>query len=364
MRPAELHIRVPGGAEIRLGIENGRFAAAGERGPVLDLRHLVALAGLADCHAHIGATSIGEMTASPRAVRATMTTNITAQLSGGVLLVADKGARDPMTLEALRLPPEQRPELHMAGRMIAAPGGYYDDFAVEVDGPDLPAAVEAACLDGASWVKLVGDWPRRGRGAVPNYAEPELRSAVQVAHGLGRRVAIHTAAPDTPAMAVAAGIDSIEHGLFLTESDLAALGDRGGAWVPTLLAMEGLAEQLKDGSSGRRLLNEGVANARRLLPSAVASGVAVLAGTDLHLPHGEVAREVVALGNAGLTTTQALACATEAAARFLRSDRGLVPGAVADLVGFRSDPLDDLTTLLDPAVVLRCGRWIHAEEER
>jgi imidazolonepropionase-like amidohydrolase len=354
----QLHLRTLTGEEVRLGVAGGRFVPPADDGPVQDLRHFSATAGLADCHAHIGADSIGETTASTDDVRTMMERNVRAQLVGGVLLVADKGSRDPATLEALTWEPDRRPELHMAGRMLAAPGGYYNDYALEVNGADLPNAVAAACSGGATWVKLVGDWPRRGFGAIPNYAEDELRAAVAIAHAAGCRVAIHTAAPETPSLAVAAGVDSIEHGLFLTAHDISELGARGGAWVPTVLAMAGLADQLREGSSGRRLINDGLANVRRLLPGAPAAGVVVLAGTDLHVPHGRVAEEVVALHGAGLAISEALDAAISAPASYLGSARGLHPGAPADLVAFSEDPLADLSTLLHPRYIMRCGNLI------
>lgn len=359
MAPGSVHIRTIDGDELTLGIEHGTFVDSDTDTPELDLRHLVATSGLADSHAHIGATSVGEMVAGEVEARSIMDTNLAAQLNGGVLLVADKGTRDPSTLQAMMIDEAQRPELHMAGRIISSPGGYYEGFAVEVDGPDLPAAVEKACLAPATWVKLVGDWPRRGVGVMPNYAEDELRSAVDVAHANGCRVAIHTAAPDAPSMAVNAGVDSIEHGLFLTESDLKLLGARAGAWVPTVVAMEGLAAELREGSSGRRMIHDGLANVASIIDGATEAGVFVLAGTDLTIPHGEVATEVMGLHRFGLSIADALASATGRASDYLGSPRRLGALSPADLVCFAADPLSNLEALAKPAFIMRRGQIIH-----
>lgn len=348
------------GDEPALGIRAGVFVEPEGVDEWIDARRLVATSGLADCHAHLGAASIEEMTHHPMADDERIAANVRKQLAGGVLLLADKGTRDPRTLEVLGWQADRRPELQMAGRVIAAPGGYYEGFAIEVEGVDLPEAVEQATGGGASWVKLIGDWPRRGVGAIPNYAEDELRSAVEVAHADGCRVAIHTAAPETPSMAVAAGVDSIEHGLFLTEHDLVELGRRGGAWVPTVKAMEALAKAMKPESSGRRLLSQGLANLERILGGAPARGVAVLAGTDLNLDHGRVAEEILALRRRGLDPLDALAAGTEFAYRHLGSSRRLAVGAPADVVAFAGNPRNDLTHLRRPQLVMRRGRLVTA----
>lgn len=351
-----LRLTTVAGAEVELGVTDGRFAEPDGVTEWIDARHLTATSGLVDAHGHLEANSIDSMATG---VDADPVRNAADQIGGGVLVVGDKGTRTNASFALFDRPPDTRPEIHTAGRVIASPGGYYPDFAIEVAGADLPEAVEAACTGHATWVKLIGDWPRRGRGAIPNYVESELRAAVDVAHAKGRRVAIHTAAPDTPSMAVAAGVDSIEHGLFLTEDDVIALGARAGAWVPTLAAMRGLGAQLGVDSSGGRLLGTGVANAESLLGTAVDRGVAVLAGTDLFLPHGAVATEVIALSTAGLGAAAALAAATSTAYGYFGSERALGPGFGADVVAFEGNPTEDIQHLTRPSLIVRAGRIVR-----
>jgi imidazolonepropionase-like amidohydrolase len=167
-------------------------------------------------------------------------------------------------------------------------------------------------------------------------------------------------APETPGLAVRAGIDSIEHGLFLTESDLDALGARGGAWVPTLKCVAGLIERIGPERSGGRLLQEGLRNVHGLLAEAPSRGVAVLAGTDLAVPHGQVAQEAAELTAAGLSPEAAVAAVSTAAYDYLGVSPGLVAGAPADAVFFDADPREDLTVLSRPSLVLRHGRVLAA----
>ena len=264
-------VREPGRNPVPLVIDGDRFTDPDD-GPIdneIETGHLYALPGLADCHAHLGLNHVGSMTTiTEDEIRANSVTNAWMQVEGGVLLIVDKGSSSDVSLEILDAPPNERPMTTMAGRIIAPPDGYYPGYGHEVDEEGLAEAVRQAAGGRAEWVKIIGDWPRKGRGTVANYGEAALTTAVEIAHAAGRRVAVHTMAPEGIGPAVGAGVDSIEHGLFLTDSDLPGLAERGGAWVPTILGAEAIIEMLGADSTGGRLLTDGVANVRDLLPEA------------------------------------------------------------------------------------------------
>jgi imidazolonepropionase-like amidohydrolase len=346
------------GRESELAIDEGRFAPAEGLTitATLDLRSMVSIPGLADCHAHFNATSIeGLLNSSETADLDLMRRNGMRKLEAGVLLAADKGARSDDTLRYLDEPAHLRPDLEMAGGIIATPGGYYPGFAVEPTADELPAVVAEKAAMRAGWVKLIGDWPRPGRGAVPNFSEDVLSAAASTAHAAGKRIAIHSMAPSTAGMAVRAGFDSIEHGLFLNDADLDSLGARRGAWVPTIAAVEALVDMLGADSSGGRLLTEGLGRARDLLPGAAGRGVMVLAGTDLSVPHGRVAMEAERMVAYGVAAEDALAAITTAAYDHLQRPRPLAVGSSADIVCLPGDPRDDITLLSRPEFVMRSG---------
>ncbi|MCP3993309.1 MAG: amidohydrolase family protein [Actinomycetia bacterium] len=353
-----LTIRTLDGISRELTVVDGHFREAGERvDREVDTSGWWAVAGLADCHAHLGGGA-GDDEIEGDNVLGRTKANAWAQLEGGVFLVADKGAGDNITLKVMDEPPTKRPELHMAGKVITNPGGYYPGFASEVDEGALIDTVRAATGGGATWVKLIGDWPRRGVGAVTNFSEAAMHQAVEVAHGAGCRVAIHAAAPSTSSVAVAAGIDSIEHGLFLTADDLVALGARGGAWVPTIAAMEGIRDMLGAESSGGRLFAEGLVNVRELLAGAPETGVSVLAGTDLEVPHGGIATEALRMAEYGLAAADVVHATTAAAYAYLGSNHGFEPGGHADVLFFDADPREDVSVLERPVLGLRHGEIV------
>ncbi len=357
MRNAVVRLTPARGEPIVLGIDAaGRWAPPDAGWERIDVGDGTAMPGLVDAHAHLTSADTSHMNgASDHLVADRIAAHAAAQLDGGVLLVADKGTHLPTTVAmTLDMAPAHRPEVQLAGRFLATPGGYYHRYAVEVEPAELVAAMDEATPPGATWVKVIGDWPRRGLGAVPNFDEGALSALVARAHSRGLRTAIHTAAPETPSLAVRAGIDSIEHGLFLTEDDVAMLGARRGAWVPTVAAMERLADQLGPASSGGRLIAEGLDNVRTLLAAAVAAGVAVMAGTDLALDHGAVAQEVDRLSAYGLSQEQAVAAVTTVPREYLG-----VPGfAVGSPADFIVVDAASVAALAAPRLVVRCGRIV------
>ena len=122
--------------------------------------------------------------------------------------------------------------------------------------------------------------------------------------------------------------------------------------------MEEVASWLGETSSGGQVLLAGLDNTAQLLPHAIDCGVAVLTGTDLALPHGDVAREAIRLIDYGLSNRQAINAISHAAYEFLGEPDGFAAGMPADVVLFDVDPVTDPYTLLQPRVVMRAGRIV------
>lgn len=348
-------LRSPGSDEVEvLGVDAaGRWAGGPSPGRAAGLGDgWWAVPGLVDAHAHLAADELVLEPADPESVRG----RAFACLDRGTFLVIEKGWSDDVVIATLSaIPPADRPDFEGASRMIATEDGYYPGFAFETDADGLANVVEHAVATGAGWVKLVGDWPRRGRGAVANFDEDDLATAVSVSHAAGARVAIHTMAPEVPSMAVRAGVDSIEHGLFLTDADLVELAERGGAWVPTLARMHAVAAMLGIRSTGGRLIVDGLENVRALF-GGLPDGLVLLAGTDLATDPGDVGREVVRLVDHGLDPGRAVASATSAPRAYLGLDDGFLPGSPADAVFFDADPIRRPDVLMSPVAVMRHGR--------
>jgi imidazolonepropionase-like amidohydrolase len=357
-RMPALHLRgivLPGDLERDVFVVDGRITFA----PVADAETVFTagwlLPGLVDAHAHLAL-------ASPAPESATMQERVRAsaraQLDAGVLAIREPGGPDRSSIGLG--PHEGLPRVVAAGRFLAPPGGYFPGLAREVIESELRNAVVEEGRASGAWVKLVGDFFDADGRITPNWAVAGMTEAVQAAHAIGVRLAIHATCEATLDAAIEAGVDSIEHGVGLREDHLAAMAERGIALVPTLIILPGVEQLLAHMGSAAttaetlRMLRRHPETVRR----ASEAGVLVLAGTDAGMgPHGEVPKEMRLLLDAGLPLETALAAASWAARRYLGLS-GIEEGAPADLVAYPDDPRGVLEVLDRPMLRILDGRVV------
>ena len=164
------------GETADLGVERGLWSRRVDGEPI-DLTGLVACSGLADAHIHLSSDQPDFVPSDPERIRSRMV----AELAGGVFLCLDKGWSDSGVLAILDDPLAERPALRAAGPIVAGPGGYYPGAVDEVAPEDLVARVASHPRTGG-WLKLIGDWPRKGIGAPPSFGLEPLTAAVDAAH--------------------------------------------------------------------------------------------------------------------------------------------------------------------------------------
>lgn len=349
-----LHLRgqaLPNGHKVELWTDGDRITYTRLPGARTLADKAVILAGLVDVHTHPGAGVPGEPLDEE-----TLRADLLAHRDAGVTAVRVLGA--PTRLPAWVHEDAELPRVLSAAPWLSTPGLFFPGWARYVDEDDLPdAAAEEAKAHG--WVKLRGDWIVDEE----THAHPRILPAtvmdetVRRVHDAGGRVAIHAMHATTCAAAVDAGVDSIEHGLWLDHSLLPRMAAQGTALAPTytvwaaqLDAMRGLE------SPAREWFLNGHARLGPLTVAAHRAGVTVLAGTD-SAPPGNLATEVRHLAAGGLPTDVALGAACWAARAFLGLP-GLEEGAPADLVLYDRDPLADLTVLDHPAHVILRGNLV------
>lgn len=356
---APMHLRVvlrtPGGDTVTRDTLDGRWVEPWGVPDQTTRSGTWALPGLIDAHAHIARPT---MDFQPGDIEET---GIRARemLEAGVGLILDKGWGDLTVVRMMdEVPPEERPDIEAAGVILTVDEGFWRGFGRTIDPRRIGEEVARAAAEGGGWVKLIGDWPRTGAGPLANFSEAELAEAVRVAGANGARVAVHTMAREIPAMAVRAGVDSIEHGLFLSSEDIQALGRRGGSWVPTVVQIEAVIAQLGERSSGGRLLLEGLENVVANLKDAVEAGVHVLTGTDLAIGTRDVAREAIRLWEMGMAAPAVVDAVSWSGYRATGRTSPFAVGAPANAVLYDEDPIVDPGVLLHPSRVIRMGRLV------
>jgi imidazolonepropionase-like amidohydrolase len=336
------------GAGAGAGAGDAAVAGAGDA-EVLPGR--LAVPGLVDSHCHL---TMGPGDNGPRLFGTEFATERLAELAdAGVSALRDVGGNREVTLKLARTEDDSRPLVLAAGRFFAPRGRYFAGMYDPVDPEDLLAAVEAEVADGASWLKLVGDFPEVGpdgpiRGSLvgPTYELDVIKAMIERAHAHPVRVAAHVTSELVRDL-IEAGVDSVEHGTSLTEADLEVLGARGGAWTPTLCASVGVTPAASAEQESRRQARSAYLAA--LLPLADRYGVRVLTGSDVV---GTVAGEIDLLVQHGLTVDQALTAASTGAQEFL----GL--SGDGNLVTYAADPREHPEVLATPAAVVLNHRRI------
>ena len=180
------------------------------------------------------------------------------------------------------------PRMLVATRAIVAKGAYgpkgfepgveIPQGAEEVSGvEDIVRAVRGQIAAGADVVKLYGDYRwRPGEPSMPTLSAAEVKAATDAAHDAGRIVAVHTSTPEGMRRAIAAGVETIEHGYGGTPEIFKAMHDKGIALCPTLAASD--ATSRYRGWNGSAPVPEAVEINRHSLPARPRGGRADLHG--------------------------------------------------------------------------------------
>jgi imidazolonepropionase-like amidohydrolase len=375
--------------------------AAGTRPPpagaeVLDLGNSTLLPGLIDCHTHIflqgeipaaGGYDIQllKFPAAYRAARAVVAAR--RALEQGFTTIRDvetegAGYGDVGIKQAITEGHIPGPRMFVSTRAISSTGGYnLEGYAPEIvvpkgaqliDGPVEARKAAREQLDhGADWIKVYmthRSWVDEQGALVsqPTLTVEELKAVVDEAHGWRKKVACHAYSGIGLQRALDGGCDSIEHGLELTDAQVAQMVKQGTWLVPTLAVYydDWAPPDTPAGTRDRkRAAVHGVS-----FQKALRAGVKIAFGTDVGgFPWSEpIAREFPRMIEFGMTPMQAIQAATSRAAELLeqRGKLGTVaPGAYADLVAVEGDPLADIGALEHVSFVMKGGTAFPAVQQ-
>ncbi|MBV8973893.1 MAG: amidohydrolase family protein, partial [Sinobacteraceae bacterium] len=266
------------------------------------------------------------------------------------------------------------PRMFVATRAISTTGGcnlegYAPEITVPkgaqlIDGPVEARKAAREQLDhGADWIKVYmthRSWVDEQGALVsqPTLTVEELKAVVDEAHGWRKKVACHAYNGIGLQRALDGGCDSIEHGLELTDAQVAQMVKQGTWLVPTL-AVYYDDWDAPDTASGMRDRKRAAVHGVSF-QKAVRAGVKIAFGTDVGgFPWSEpIAREFPRMVEFGMSPMQAIQAATSRAAELL-DQRGalgaIAPGAYADVIAVEGDPLKDIGSLEQVSFVMKGG---------
>ena len=359
---------------------------------LVDLKDSTVMPGLMDMHVHL----VGEGPAKPTpdhyteayrkndadfALRATQYAKETLQ--AGFTTVRDLGGGSvSLSLRnAINAGYVEGPRIFAAGTSIATTGGHADptnglnsEFSRlkgepgpkegVINGPyEARRAIRQRYKDGSDVIKLTvtgGVMSLAKSADNPQFMADELEAIMAAAKDYDFTVAVHAHGAEGMKRAVKAGVDSVEHGTYMTDEVMKLMKRKGTYFVPTISAGKWAAEkadtypaivQAKARAVGPKM--------RATFAKAYKKGVKIAFGTDAGIfPHGLNAKEFVYMTEVGMPAMEAIQSATLTAAKLLRIDDTLgsvEEGKIADLIAVEGDPLEDIALMSKVNFVMKGG---------
>jgi imidazolonepropionase-like amidohydrolase len=360
----------------------------------IDLSQATVLPGLIDAHTHIflqgedpdqGGYDVQLLKYSQafRAARATV--SVRRALEQGFTTLRDvetegAGYGDVGIKQAIEGGYIPGPRLFVSTRAISTTGGYpLEGYAPEIEVPkgvqiiDGPVEARKAAREqldhGADWIKVYmthRSWVGKNGelASQPTLTVEELRAIVDETHGWGKKVACHAYSGEGMRRALDGGCDSIEHGLALTDSQIAQMIKQGTWLVPTLSVYyyDHAPADTPEGQRDRKRVSAHEESFRK----ALKAGVKIAFGTDAGgFPWTDpIAQEFPRMVEFGMSPMQAIQSATSWAAELLdqKGKVGVIaPGAYADVIAVSGDPLADVKVLGNVGFVMKDGRVFKNE---
>jgi imidazolonepropionase-like amidohydrolase len=347
----------------------------------VDLTADTVLPGLIDVHTHLTMANnfdpYFELSMTPGKEAIIGVENAKTTLEAGFTTVRNVGAggfTDVALRDEINEGHIPGPHMQVSGPPLGITGGHMDEnllpeqYHVVGEGvADGIAAVQHMVRQnikyGADLIKIGASGGVLSKGDDPQasqYTLEEMQAIVADAHRLGRKVAAHAHGAQAILWASEAGVDSIEHGSYMNDEDIAMMKKHGTYFVPTAYLIDWMQANGNLPAFYKQKMHDVSAVEKQNAIRAIKAGVKVALGTDAAVyPHGLNAHELdVYVNQFGMTPLAAIQTGTVNAADLMGWTAhvgSLDPGKWADIIAVPGDPLADVRILQHVPFVMKGG---------
>jgi len=294
-------------------------------------------------------------------------------LQAGITTVRDLGSNENAAIAlaaAVNNGYVTGPRIIASGCTIIMTGGHDPFWAIEADGDaEILKAVRRQVREGATVIKISASGGVYGRlqGEAVETAElteGEIRTLCDEAHRLGLTVAAHAISEQAIENCIAGGVDTIEHGHFLTDRHMEQMITNNLTWVPTLFVYRQIAYADDAPAYAQAKAQQIVDRHRETFQKALQKGLTIGCGSDAgspETPHTALLDELETMVAYECPALDALRSATVNAAKALSLEQvigSVEAGKQADLVAVPSNPLADISQLRQATMVMKGGKQI------
>jgi len=334
---------------------------------VVDVSGKVIMPGLINCHVHCtfegdSPDPFGVMSKETDAMTALRgARNLKKLLRSGVTFFRDMGARNHICID-LRNARNQGiidgPEFIVAGKPITMTGGHAWMIGRQADGCDeVRKATREQLRAGVDFIKIMATGGVLTPGVEPGAPQltfEEIQVAVEEANKAGKKTATHAQGSTGIMNTVRAGIDSVEHGFYLTDEIIDLMLKKGTFLVPTLNAVYAIVAGGIEAGMPAFVVEKAkkvMEDHRNSFRMAYKAGVKIAMGPDSGTPfnrHNETFLEIKMMVDCGMSVTDALLSTTKNAAELLGITQRygtLEKGKASDFLVLGTNPVENIDAL-------------------